>query len=224
MKLNLIGHFEMQSNQALVSDPCHPLMNQCQVHLVPTEPGLWEAYTATFENEDRHGERVPMLLAIHQDIHQYIDEVWLEDEYQDVGVDSGVAGIYDCHAFPHSKNAEGRYVEDQDWYMNAYEVTKCPDHAGIIRGGVVSSTGIGDGDFACYTFRHKFMILGIMLDFDWCDYTFDVTEVYHAIRSMSNPSNESLEEYDDGFDDDYDNDDDDDDDDDYDDDDDCDDD
>lgn len=125
-----------------------------------TEPGVWEAAVMVLGNEDTGGwgRRIAVLAAKHKGcsvplttgtINETSDYLkfspkseWKIADFE-VGVDSGQAGFYD------NDNFVNRNSDDEDWYDKMCSITLSKEQAGIFTGGVVTSSGYGDGSYPC---------------------------------------------------------------------------
>ena len=69
-----------------------------------------------------------------------------------VGVDSGQAGIFDRNHYRVSEvsDREGNADTDSKWYLACCDLTDNGEEAGVLTGGVVSRTGMGDGAYGVY--------------------------------------------------------------------------
>lgn len=181
MKFNLLGTFDMTSDSAIISDPSHPMGAWGQVFIEDIKSGIWEAYTANFDDNDVRRGRVPMLLAFHKESLFSVEELKIVDEILPVGINSGIAGIFDLTKYPSLTDDTGKFVTDEDWFRRARDATSGLDRAGLICGGVLFRSNIDEGEFTCYTLRQDNTIMGIMIDFDLYDYTFDVADVYSEL-------------------------------------------
>jgi len=167
-----VGTFEVTSGALRVTDPCYDLDTWCAGTIGNVVNGSWNAYVL-ISDEGTWGKRVAMTIAVHESIGDAFPAVInhygkrdLSAEWQlapiDVGVDSGQAGIFDREMFP-GKDDETK----QEWYQQCCDITLSRVYsAGTIEGGVVSSSGIGDGSYRCYCLLDDDSnVLGVLLDF-----------------------------------------------------------
>ena len=152
-----VGTFEVASGIIVVSDPCYDMDTWCRGNIDNVKNGKW---TATIEtsNEGAWGNRVAALIIKHAD-HKSADADRQEKLNADIGVDSGQCGFYDLPIFREKNNVPAdaklaSYIDEEDgkWYSMCCAATY-GDHgrdAGIIPGGVVSSSGFGDGSYECF--------------------------------------------------------------------------
>lgn len=153
-----LGTFEISSDEVVISDPCYDLDTWCSSILTDVKKGIWEGrikreYISCFYyntellatlNSDLKSEDIQELLDIC------------------VGVDSGQAGIYDKSVYRNNnkivnkkegfKISVGHCAGDL-WYSYVCETTLSKLHAGVLIGGVASTSGYGDGGYNCYCHR-----------------------------------------------------------------------
>lgn len=69
-----------------------------------------------------------------------------------VGVDSGQAGIFDHQIYrvDESVIGETEFMPEDKWYSSCCDQTLGELGAGVINGGVVSSSGFGDGGYEAF--------------------------------------------------------------------------
>jgi hypothetical protein len=171
-----LGDFEVTSGKVIVADPCYSRGTWCMGDLEVVS-GTWHAVAITADT-DWH-RRVIRLVAWHKDHKPLPGAVWYDKEEFSLGVDSGQAGIFCdsvypvkdqitsthrkdafysrcCEAtLPEQKLAEARdhlakYMREHDYNPAGYVPMDIPK-AGVVPGGVVSSSGYGDGSYACHT-------------------------------------------------------------------------
>ena len=140
-------------SKVMVSDPCYGLGTWCQGVLENVLPGNYNC-EVEYSDEGDWGVRVAAIEVRHQD---YDDVVPMDMENFDVGVDSGQAGIFDYEYYCkyHTDYNERPHVDD-DWYDRVGDITLSEESAGDIDGfGFVSSSGFGDGGYACWPAREE---------------------------------------------------------------------
>jgi hypothetical protein len=140
MKSEFVGTFEVKSGTMMVSDPCYELGTWCQGKLPNVKLGTWEASIS------RRDGRVAELCvsAVGSPIGRE------ERATFEVGVDSGQAGFWDLAEF---RGGQGEADEKGTFYGDACAATD--EYAGIMPGGVVSSSGYGDGGYVCWFSRDQ---------------------------------------------------------------------
>lgn len=157
-----IGRFSL-GNKVMVSDPCYGTDIWCQGILKNVRKGFWDAYIKITDKGD-WGKRVAELIVINHDYNDEYTGLTSKDinELQEfeVGVDSGIAGIFDYDYYC-------KHHTDEDTYENWYETQIIqqffpePDPSDWQKSvftefnGVASSSGYGDGDYDCYVARNE---------------------------------------------------------------------
>lgn len=167
-----IGEFEVTDNVLVISDPCYEPGIWCMGHVLDVRPGIWTAQIGMCHDK-KWGDRVAYLAAYHKDCPDKSLLTKYEAHFG-VGVDSGQAGIFDrAHYQDQSVVPDTPNPIDKDdrWYSACCHQTLNTEHqAGVIPYGVVSSSGFGDGGYACYFFStgrgKEFTTWGVMIDFD----------------------------------------------------------
>lgn len=165
-----LGEFET-SGQIHVSDPCYDGLDDFLLtDTVEVKPGKWLAWIEVSDEGD-WGKRVSHLYASHEGRPVSVYDAWGEAIHDEIAVDSGQAGFFDLEHYRRNEDAAG-YVfrhdtddpyhmnwltdiaaNDGKWYAMCCDKTIDDQHAGVVPGGCVSSSGYGDG---CYTlFEHR---------------------------------------------------------------------
>ena len=147
-----IGEFEIVSGKIIITDPCYAQDGICQLSNRKAKRGVWVA------SIEVHDGSVSVLHAHHIDHEGDLPNISIGT----IGVDSGMAGIYDMEKYKDqtlislndiqemkNKN-DDTYDEDfvnrDPWYAyNCFQVSD--NSAGIIPFGTVSASGAGDGDY-----------------------------------------------------------------------------
>lgn len=159
-KLIKLGTFEVSSGILVVSDPCYELGTWCQGILENVKNGIWKGYIAGIKDNE-WGARVSKLFASHIE-HTIPGNFFPERTDIDVGVDSGQAGIFDKKHYHGKEDDYG----DGGWYDLCCNITLSKEGAGIVEGGIVSSSGFGDGEYVCDIARNKDgQIIGVQITF-----------------------------------------------------------
>lgn len=153
-----LGSFEVKSGQVVVSDPCYELDANTIIMgiLEPALAGTWHAEVEKVELPD-WGEANAKLTAYHQSVQSQAEVLeWIKCSFI-VGVDSGQAGIFDREQYRIPDAAaddapadDAPADTDSDWYLACCDITEDGEEAGVLEGGVVSRTGIGDGAYGVY--------------------------------------------------------------------------
>jgi hypothetical protein len=147
-----LGTFEVKSGKLVVSDPCYERGTWCHGILEGVKNGKWVA-GVSHSDERGWGIRNAELLVQHEEVKRLIDLRWREATFE-VGVDSGQAGIFCDSVYPQSKC--GEYGDDSSFYGQCCNATLNTLHsADTVEGGVVSSSGFGDGGYVCEYAKNK---------------------------------------------------------------------
>ncbi|MCS7460498.1 DUF4241 domain-containing protein [Paenibacillus doosanensis] len=171
-----LGNFEVASGELVVADPCYEADTNTIIMgvLDHVQNGTWSAYVDKTEVRD-WGEACSRLIACHSSCEDNKEELfWVKTQFI-VGVDSGQAGIFDSakYRIPDAGAKPGQQQEmDSDWYLACCDITESGHEAGVMDGGVVSRTGIGDGAYGAYTASNEQgQIVGVKIVFikgnDW---------------------------------------------------------
>jgi len=154
-----LGTFNVDSGKLVVSDPCYSPGTWCAGALGNVKNGIWKGFVQKGKTD--WGNRCWSVQAVHLD-HYSQNMGFSEKTDITVGVDSGQAGIYDVAKFGGGQDEYG----DGGWYDNACETTLSALGAGVLDGGVVSSSGFGDGAYDCYVSRdNSGQIVGVKVVF-----------------------------------------------------------
>lgn len=140
-----IGTFEVKSGTLMVSDPCYGPDTWCQGRLDNVARGTWQA---TVEQRDVSGWGTRNAVLTIQKVGANVteDAQWQNATFH-VGVDSGQAGFWDL---PEYGWGEGECGDTSTFYGKACSGTLDTRlQASAMNGGVVSSSGFGDGGYTC---------------------------------------------------------------------------
>lgn len=148
-----LGNFEVNSGQLVVADPCYELDTNTVIMgvLELAANGTWNTEVEKVEIPD-WGEANAKLTAYHQSVaEQGTFLEWIKCPFV-VGVGSGQAGIFDSNHYriPDVANHSGNADTDSEWYLACCDITDNGEEAGVLTGGVVSRTGMGDGAYGVY--------------------------------------------------------------------------
>jgi hypothetical protein len=157
-KRHPLGSFTVASGELIVSDPLYdpPTSEKGGINgLVPrVKKGSWSAFVHKGKAKG-WGERCFQLETHHVDHPPAGSEPWAGVQFE-VGVDTGQAGIFDRPMFaddslvpPGFFANEEPLVPEQLWYSMCCKHTISTLGAGVIPGGAVSSSGVGDGGYEC---------------------------------------------------------------------------
>jgi len=140
-----LGSFEVRSGLVNITDPCYEADGKCNAIKQRAKRGLWSAEALMSSG------RVAVLRASckgydFRNLNRTISD--------DIGVDSGQAGIFDSAFYPEGET--GEFEDKTSFYGRVCELT-CPTPkegeereypaGGVTENGVVSCSGYGDG---CY--------------------------------------------------------------------------
>lgn len=159
-----LGNFVIRSGNVIVSDPCYERGTWCAGNLSNVKKGVWHSSTLKTDEGAWGNNRTAVLIAHHESARDidYETNGWKEQEFE-VGVDSGQAGIFDSEDYHGEDN---NFDDPNSWYRQCCNRTIGEDSAGVIEGGVVSSSGYGDGSYVCATLTDEHgEIIGIMITF-----------------------------------------------------------
>ena len=168
-----VGTFRVVSGRMVVSDPCYEIGTGCQGVLENVRKGRWMC-NATVACGGAYDMCVAELAAWRGSPAGPGDLRWKEESSFAVGVDSGQAGIFDMAHYRHDRIAEAvqRLMQEsicpeEPWYSLCCDRTFGSEMgAGIVPYGVVSSSGIGDGAYRCFTRKDRGShIIGVRIVF-----------------------------------------------------------
>lgn len=148
-----LGNFEVNSGQLVVADPCYELDRDTIIMgvLESALTGTWVGEVEKIELRD-WGEANAKLTAYHHSVAEQAASLeWIKCSFV-AGVDSGQAGIFDIdkHRIPDADAPDGKQDQDTEWYFACCDLTESGEEAGVLEGGVVSRTGMGDGAYGVY--------------------------------------------------------------------------
>ncbi|WP_045520850.1 DUF4241 domain-containing protein [Neobacillus niacini] len=167
----VLGSFQVKGNQLIVSDPCYPI--ECATDddlswiLTPAKSGEWKA--RIFYEEDK---TVAKLMACHIEAKQDLE--WIEIG-KEIAVDSAQAGIFDASIYGRDEmityEVQNVYDIDMDeeglkYYVACCDKVATDDQGGVLIGGTVSMSGLGDGYYpVSVQYNEKDEIVAVLLDF-----------------------------------------------------------
>lgn len=161
-----LGVFESHSGQLVVSDPCYELGNWGQGVLENVTTGKWNAYVEKIDGGE-WGERCAVVIALHESLREEDEAAWEACDFV-VAVDSGQAGIFERTVYRNDDSVVGETTFDPDdkWYSSCCDLTLTDLGAGVINGGVVSSSGFGDGGYVAFVARNsEGKVVGVQIVF-----------------------------------------------------------
>lgn len=149
MELKYIGDIRLNEN-VMLSDPCYCMNTWCQIPINPDttkndykmKPGRYSCYVTEYEDG-----RVSGLYVFYHNKPEYIscdNDNWKKLDGE-VGVDSGLAGIYDYDYFKkhhHDKEAV------KEWYHKF--IDNISNLFYIDNNMIVTESGYGDGAYNAY--------------------------------------------------------------------------
>lgn len=160
----------------MVSDPCYEVGTWCQVKLKDVLPGEYKSFLRKTSNTGGWGERCSVLVVVHKD-HLDDEKLTWRKHGGDIGVDSGQCGIFSMESYkndnivdtietPNSKFTLGIVDREGDkWYEKMCQFTLSESQWGSYDGGVVSSSGIGDGSYVLLTAKKNGKIVGMAINY-----------------------------------------------------------
>lgn len=149
-----LDKIELYSGLVVVSDPCYSL-NTCiqgMGILKNVKDGVWFPEILR-PSLGEWGERVVELSLRHEKYPSLEDLDRIECPFE-VWVDSGQAGVFDLLSYQNDKLVD-RETENEwhtAWYLECCDKTLSQTMAGTLPGGVVASSGFGDGVYAAYAY------------------------------------------------------------------------
>lgn len=167
-----LGTFEVTQSELIISDPCYKRGTWCMGAVSDVHPGVWEAKIGLY-HEGKHDTAVAYLAAFHEDCPPR-EQLMVREEFFEVGVDSGQAGIFDS-LYYRGGDGSGQVPDEtavEEWYNACCHQTLHTKYmAGTIPHGAVSSSGYGDGGYACLTYKSQEpegpdTTWGVVIDFD----------------------------------------------------------
>ncbi|MBM7111671.1 DUF4241 domain-containing protein [Brevibacillus laterosporus] len=145
-----LGTFQITSGTLVVSDPCYECQQGISGIVEEAAIGTWIGIIDQIDTGD-WGERCAYVCAYHESID--IEQVtnWEACDFI-VGVDSGQAGIFEHQIYrvDDSVIGETKFMPEDRWYSSCCDQTLGEPKAGVINGGVVSSSGFGDGGYDAF--------------------------------------------------------------------------
>ena len=156
------------SDRAVVSDPCYDRSTWCMLTGVPVMPGEYKVY-ALLARKATERPRVAGIICYHcnsfTDLEQVVKQKWTK--YDDFGVDSGQAGIFDDSIYPVSKDARGEYDDTSSFYGECCHITLHSSCECLASGkGIVTSSGYGDGFYRLRVIKQRELCCAMLLDFE----------------------------------------------------------
>ncbi|MWV47144.1 DUF4241 domain-containing protein [Paenibacillus sp. HJL G12] len=148
-----LGHFEVNSGQLAVADPCYELNTETIIMGVIDNVlnGAWVGQAEKVEVRE-WGEACSRLTAYHHTVaDQDATLEWVKCPFV-VRAESEQAGIFDItkYRLPDAGAPENGSHRETEWYYACCDITESGEEAGVMDGGVVSRTGMGNGSYGVY--------------------------------------------------------------------------
>ncbi|WP_028560173.1 DUF4241 domain-containing protein [Paenibacillus pinihumi] len=160
-----LGSFEVSSGTLIVADPCYEANRDTIIMGILDQAltGSWEAEVEKTELGD-WGEVCAGITVRHSSwTGDGTDFPWVKCDFI-VGVDSGQAGVFDLSNYRLPDT--GDRSSSEDWYETCCDITLNGEEAGVLEGGAVTRTGIGDGAYGAYmAVNGQNQIIGVKIIF-----------------------------------------------------------
>lgn len=143
---------EIKSGKITFSDPCYGLNTWCMIKDFPFPNGKYRVHCVKTTRTDNWGLRVKELIIynidkVPENEGREMDIFW-DELPNDIGVDSGQAGIFDSKYYEKYHGVED--VND-DWYDKVGQLTlRAKSYGTTENQGVCSRAGFGDGSYTAY--------------------------------------------------------------------------
>ncbi|USG65016.1 tetratricopeptide repeat protein [Brevibacillus ruminantium] len=150
-----LGEFESNSGTLLVSDPCYERDIWCQGVVENAARGKWTAVVEKLDMGD-WGDRCSALMVYHESLLEFGHITWEPCSFV-IGVDSGQAGVFDESVYRNDESVIGptEFMPEDKWYSSCCDQTLGELGAGLINGGAVSSSGLGDGAYEAFVCQNQ---------------------------------------------------------------------
>ena len=163
------------SENVMVSDPCYSPDTWCQTKLTNVLPGKYNVEVDKHDEGTGWGVRVSSITVIHED---YVDDGdW--EQHSECGVDSGQCGIFCMTGYRNDELSKSITTPTLDnpfvlpyndkggdmWYEKMCHFTLHKDQWGLYDTGVVSSSGIGDGQYPLDVMMDGDKIVGMRITY-----------------------------------------------------------
>ncbi len=166
-----LSNFENKSGEFIISDPCYKLGDKGQIRLENVETGIWDGYVEKIEHK-LFGNRVAILFCINRKFIKSSNEFekfnWQMHDSK-IYVDSGQAGIFEAIHYQDESIIDVEPIFEcnhSKWYRTCCDKTMSDIRAGILPYGIVSSSGLGDGNYSVSFVRNSLgKIVAIKIDF-----------------------------------------------------------
>jgi hypothetical protein len=145
-----LGTFTLDGTSLIVTDPCYERGTWCQGVVENALPGVWEAAVVYANEGSLWGIRNRSLEAHHASYTP--SDNWEKAPFE-VGVDSGIAGIFAESLYPRDKK-QLEHEDRQSFYGRVSTEALGILASGIMPEGAVSLTAYGDGGYDCFTHKN----------------------------------------------------------------------
>ena len=163
------------SENVMVSDPRYTPDTWCQTKLNNVLPGKYNVEVDKHDEGTGWGVRVSSITVIHEDYTDTDD--W--EQHSECGVDSGQCGIFCMTSYRNDEMSVGITTPTLDnpfvlpyndkggdmWYEKMCHFTLHKDQWGLYDTGVVSSSGIGDGQYPLDVMMDGDKIVGMRITY-----------------------------------------------------------
>lgn len=147
------------NSRVRVSDPCYGTGVWCSGEIANVFAGQYIP-TVNMSNEGMWGYRVTSIQVVHSDFEDK-DLSFNERVKFEVGVDSGMAGIYDADYY---EQYHSEKEHNSEWYSRV--CVEVDPYCTKDNKCVISSSGFGDGSYNCYVAKNSVgQVVGILIEF-----------------------------------------------------------
>lgn len=162
-----LGSFEITSGKVHVSDPCYTDLGSGKT--VKVKNGKYDCYVE-YSNDYFDWERVR---SIEISLESGNDYIYINE----LTVDSGQMGIFEAKSYLNDSIGEvtdEMEIGDTPFYKICCHTTLSEQQCGIVKNGLVSSSGYGDGSYPVYAKYNKDNeIVGIKVEFIEDEFDYD---------------------------------------------------
>ncbi len=165
-----LGELMIVSGAVTICDPCYapPIAASITGYLAGVLPGRWCAHVWRTRASVAGSRRIAFLVMSHRD-HAYDVAAAVWNRQADVGVDAGMAGIFDAAHYRDEAAVANEVVTpfnaESRWFDLCANRALGEAGAGVIPFGCVSTSGLGDGMYDAYAVSRDVGIVAVALDF-----------------------------------------------------------
>jgi len=164
------------NESVIVSDPCYSDKGWYNTQINDMLQGNYNVIVDKGDFDNGWGERVLSLTILHESIEDDVNYLDWED-FTDVCVDSGQCGIFSIDTYRNDTLVESiktpptdfvlpyNDTEGDKWYESMCKFTLSKDQWGLYDNGVVSGTGIGDGQYPVEIVKENEKVVGIRITY-----------------------------------------------------------